>query len=251
MKALIAAEVRKKELADNIKLGPGGIREIEFIAQSLQLVRGGSDKHLRSRELQVVLPRLATQHGLSESSVDELLRAYTFLRRLENFIQAIRDQQSHDLPGDPADRARLCLAMNYPDWQSLIADLELHRSNVSRQFEKVVFRSERPVSQSTVAPGLAERWASDASAVEWRELFEEQGFTQAQELSEAVMKFRRAASTLQTDNVGRQRLDQFMPNLLHALKNRSDPALVLTRVLNIIDRILRRSAYVALTLPTQ
>ncbi len=246
MKALIAAEVQKKELADNIKLGPGGIREIEFIAQSLQLVRGGSDRYLRSRELQLVLPRLANHRGLAKSSVDELLQAYVFLRRLENFIQAIRDQQSHDLPGDPTDRARLCLAMNYPDWQSLVADLELHRSNVSRQFEHVVFRSERPTSQPGVAPTLAECWVSESTVAEWQGLFEEQGFANAEELSEAVVNFQRAASTRQADKVSRERLDQFMPNLLLELKGRPDPSLVLTRVLNIIDRILRRSAYVAL-----
>jgi glutamate-ammonia-ligase adenylyltransferase len=246
MKALIAAEVRKKELADNIKLGPGGIREIEFIAQSLQLVRGGSDRHLRSQELQLVLPKLANYRELSKSSIDELLQAYAFLRRLENFIQAIRDQQSHDLPTDVVDKARLFLAMNYPDWQSLVADLDLHRGNVSRQFENVVFRSERPASESTAAPTIAERWASESTVSEWRELLEEQGFTKAEELSRSIVNFRRAASTLQTDKVGRQRLDQFMPHLLLEIRNRPDPSLVLTRVLNIIDRILRRSAYVAL-----
>ncbi len=246
MKALIAAEVRKKELADNIKLGPGGIREIEFIVQSLQLVRGGSDGHLRSHELQLVLPRLANHRGLSKSSVDKLLQAYTFLRRLENFIQAIRDQQSHDLPAGPVDRARLTLAMNYPDWQSLLADLDLHRGNVSRQFEDVVFHSERPAAESGAAPTIAERWASGSSVTEWRELLEEQDYAKAQELAETVVNFRRAASTLQTDKVGRRRLDKFMPNLLLEIKNRPDPSLVLTRVLNIIDRILRRSAYVAL-----
>ncbi len=246
MKALIAAEVQKKELADNIKLGPGGIREIEFIAQSLQLVRGGSDKHLRCQQLQLVLPLLANHQGFSKTSVDALLQAYVFLRRLENFIQAIRDQQSHDIPTDPVDRSRLSVAMNYPDWQSLIADLELHRSNVSKQFENVVFRSERPVSETAAAPTPAERWASGSTAAEWQELLEEQGFTKAEELSEAIVNFQRAATILQTDKIGRQRLDRFMPNLLLELQNRADPPLVLTRVLNIVDQILRRSAYVAL-----
>ena len=246
MKALIAAEVRKRELANNIKLGPGGIREIEFIVQSLQLVRGGRDRQLRSCELQPVLPRLADHRGLTKASVDELQQAYSFLRRLENFIQAIRDQQSHELPDDPTDRARLCRAMNYPDWQSLSADLESHRSNVSRQFEDVVFRSERPASLSGAAMTLAQCWMSESSVAEWRQLLEEQGFANAADLSAAVVNFRRAASTRQADKVGRQRLDQLMPNLLLELKGRPDPALVLTRVLNIIDRILRRSAYVAL-----
>ncbi len=246
MKALIAAEGQKTELADNIKLGPGGIREVEFIVQSLQLVRGGSDKHLRCPELQVVLPRLANHRGLSKSSVDTLLKAYIFLRRLENFIQAIRDQQLHDLPTGPVDRARLSLAMKYPDWQSLVADLECHRKAVSRQFQKVVFPSERPVSQTAVTPGLAARWASEATAVEWRKLLQEQGFSDAEGLAEALVNFQRAATTVQIDKLGRQRLDQFMPNLLLELKNRAHPTLVFTRVLNIIDRILRRSAYVAL-----
>ncbi len=246
MKALITAEVQRKELADNIKLGPGGIREIEFIAQSLQLVRGGNDKQLRSRELQPVLALLANHRGLSRSSVDELLQAYTFLRRLENFIQAIRDQQSHDLPSDPVDRARLSHAMNLPDWQSLITDLELHRSNVSTHFENVVFHSERPASRATAAPRLAERWVSESTAAQWQELLEEQGFTKAEMISETLVNFQRATSTLQTDKAGRRRLDQLMPSLLLELKSRGDPSLVLTRALNIIDRILRRSAYVAL-----
>jgi len=246
MKALIAAEVRKKELADNIKLGPGGIREIEFIVQSMQLVRGGSDRQLRSRELQPVLSRLVGQLGLTRSSVDELLQAYSFLRRLENFIQAIRDQQSHELPVDPIDRARLCRAMNYPDWQSLSADLESNRSKVNRQFEDVVFRSERPEPQSGTAPTIAECWKSESTITEWQELLVEQGFANADDLSTAVVNFQRAASTRRVDKVGRQRLDQLIPNLLLELKGRPDPPLVLTRVLNIIGRILRRSAYVAL-----
>jgi glutamate-ammonia-ligase adenylyltransferase len=246
MKALIAAEVRRKELVDNIKLGPGGIREIEFIVQSLQLVRGGSDKNLRSPELQVTLARLADQRELSKSSVDELLQAYDFLRRLENFIQAIRDQQSHDLPADPVDRARLCFAMNYPDWHGLIADLDTHRRNVGSQFEKLLFRSERSATEPAAAPALAQRWASESTVSEWAELLKEQGFTQATKLAEKLVNFRRAASTLPTDKVGRRRLDQFMPNLLLALKGRPNPSLVLTRMLNIVDRVLRRSAYVSL-----
>lgn len=169
MKALVAAEVRNRELASNIKLGPGGIREVEFIVQSLQLVRGGRDEQLRCRELQLTLPRLAENRGLSLTAVDELLSAYTFLRRLENSIQALRDRQSHDLPTDPTDRARLCLAMNYADWDCLLADLDGHRGNVNRHFDSVLFGSDRPESRSTVAMTIAERWASLATAAQWRD----------------------------------------------------------------------------------
>ena len=92
MHAMIAREVKKRELQDNVKLGPGGIREAEFIVQSLQLVRGGSEPALQSRELQKVLPLLVGSRGLSAESADELRAAYRYLRRLENFIQGIRDQ---------------------------------------------------------------------------------------------------------------------------------------------------------------
>ncbi|MGR9093331.1 MAG: [protein-PII] uridylyltransferase family protein, partial [Gammaproteobacteria bacterium] len=106
MHAMIAAEVKRRELQDNIKLGPGGIREAEFVVQSLQLVRGGSDPSLQAGELQVVLPRLVGARGLSAEGAAGLQQAYRFLRRLENFIQAMHDRQTHDLPKDDMDRSR-------------------------------------------------------------------------------------------------------------------------------------------------
>ncbi|MFQ5547938.1 MAG: bifunctional [glutamate--ammonia ligase]-adenylyl-L-tyrosine phosphorylase/[glutamate--ammonia-ligase] adenylyltransferase, partial [Woeseia sp.] len=246
MKALVAAEVRNRELASNIKLGPGGIREVEFIVQSLQLVRGGSDRTLRCRELQVALPRLAHNRGLTPTAVDELQGAYTFLRRLENSIQALRDRQSHDLPTDPTDRARLCLAMNYADWDCLLADLDGHRGNVNRHFDSVLFGSDRPESRSTVAITIAERWAAPATAAQWRDVLQQQGFGQAGELSEILTQFQCAPLTKQIDEPARQRLDQFMPKLLLRLREQPEPLQTLRRVLDIVERILRRSAYVAL-----
>ena len=140
MHAMISAEVKRRDLQDNVKLGPGGIREAEFIVQSLQLVRGGSEPALQSRELQTVLPRLINKRGLSEEEAARLRDGYRFLRRLENFIQAIRDRQTHELPADEIDRARLCLAMDYPDWAALAAVIEVHRGVISSQFEQVAFR---------------------------------------------------------------------------------------------------------------
>jgi glutamate-ammonia-ligase adenylyltransferase len=119
MHGLIVSEGRKRELKDNIKLGPGGIREIEFIVQSLQLVRGSHRPELQSPSLLKVLPLLVEGRGLSESVAQELQDSYLFLRRLENFIQAMRDQQSHDLPRDERDRVRLAYAMGYAEWDSL------------------------------------------------------------------------------------------------------------------------------------
>ncbi len=111
MKTLIEREVERRELQDNIKLGPGGIREIEFIVQSLQLIRGGSDRRLRSNSLLRMLPRLAGERLLAPAVTVELAAAYDFLRRLENRLQMYQDQQTHCLPTD-ADRARAHRAGN-------------------------------------------------------------------------------------------------------------------------------------------
>jgi glutamate-ammonia-ligase adenylyltransferase len=246
MKSLIAAEVQKRELAANIKLGPGGIREIEFIAQSLQLVRGGRDKQLRCSELQVVLPRLVDGRGLSANAVESLLIAYDFLRRLENAIQAIRDQQTHDLPADPQDRARLLLVMNIDDWDDLVAELSAHQRRVGDLFAEVAFRAENAPEQSQLAESLSTLWSSVATADDWQDLLQQNGYKDSQALAASIVKFAGAPVQRRIGATSRKRLRRFMPVFLVLLKERQNPAVVCARVLNVATQILRRSAYVAL-----
>ena len=111
MKGMISREVERRELQDNVKLGPGGIREIEFIVQSFQLMRGGSDRRLQSRELRTVLPLLVGQRFLRREAVAELDAAYRYLRVVENRLQQWNDEQTHQLPEDERGRERLALAM--------------------------------------------------------------------------------------------------------------------------------------------
>ncbi len=111
MKALIAREVSRRELDQHLKLGRGGIREIEFIVQSMQLVRGGSDRRLQNASLLHVLPMLAGSKLMAPADVAELTDAYFVLRKAENALQMIRDEQTHSLPGEAIDRARLSLNM--------------------------------------------------------------------------------------------------------------------------------------------
>ncbi len=139
MKALITREVARRELDQHLKLGPGGIRELEFIVQSMQLVRGGSDRRLQNASLLDVLPLLQGSKLLSKSAVAELHDAYLVLRKAENAVQMIRDQQVHSIPGDPADRARLALNMEMPDWPAAMARIDAARRNVARLFETLVF----------------------------------------------------------------------------------------------------------------
>jgi len=243
MQNLIAAEVRRRELADNIKLGPGGIREAEFIVQALQLVRGGSEPALQCRELQTVLPRLVSERGISATDADEILGAYRYMRRLENFIQAIRDEQTHDLPGSDRDidRERLCLAMNCNSWDELVRDLDGHRDAVSAQFEAIAFRGQS--SESSTAPAFSRLWESRASAQEWAS---ELDGNDAGELAEKIVAFASSSVTQQIDTVSDARLQRYLPKLLELATASKHPVAALSRTLAVTERILRRSAYLAL-----
>ena len=244
MHAMIAAEVEKRELEDNVKLGPGGIREAEFIVQSLQLVRGGSEPALQSQQLQKVLPRLINMRGLSSAGAQRLLQAYRFMRRLENFIQAIGDQQTHDLPTDNIDRCRLCVALLYPDWDALAADIAQHRQAIAEQFERVAFRG-----QHDDAPFVtrAERaWESGADADTWAQLLYDEGVAGAAEMGKILTSFASEAGTTQIDAVARERLQRFVPRLLLEAGRTEHPHIALTRTLGIVERVLRRSAYLSL-----
>ncbi len=246
MHALIAAEVQRRDLADNIKLGPGGIREIEFIVQSLQLVRGGNQSELQGQQLQKILPKLAGRHGISANGIAVLQAAYEFLRRLENFIQAIRDQQTHRLPVDPVDRARLAEAMQYADWNALQESLDRHRQNVAQQFEKIAFRDQSDEIDVGSKIRYRELWENSTAEAEWVEALEAEKLSDTRELAKTIIAFKTATATIHVDASARQRLRQFMTNLLALLKGTTSPQLVVHRMLLIAEQVLRRSAYLAL-----
>ena len=244
MHGMIAAEVQRRDLQDNIKLGPGGIREAEFIVQSLQLVRGGGDPSLQARELQIALPRLVGTRGLSADGAKNLLAAYRFLRRLENFIQAMHDQQTHDLPSNETDQWRLCVAMGFDDWAALSSEIERHRETIAAQFEEVAFRED---DGDTPFLERAERaWSSEADLVDWTELLAEEGLDAPQSVAAALCGFASARATQQVDSVARQRLRRFIPRLVVEVIRADKPSLALARTLGVIERVLRRSAYLSL-----
>ncbi len=244
MHAMIAAEVKRRDLHDNVKLGPGGIREAEFIVQSLQLVRGGSDSQLQSSELQSVLPRLVNSRGLTAASARRLQTAYRYLRRVENFIQAIRDQQTHDLPKDAADRARLYLAMGYADWNALQHDIDKHRDDIADEFEQVAFRGQ--AEDTALHQQLARAWDNNASAEEWCHLLRQTGTAAVNDVAASLVAFAGATATRQIDSVAAERLRRFVPNLITEIMQTDDPLAALTRTISVVEKVLRRSAYLAL-----
>jgi glutamate-ammonia-ligase adenylyltransferase len=244
MQEMIATEVRRRDLADNVKLGPGGIREAEFIVQALQLVRGGSEPALQSRELQTVLPLLVSDRGITESDAEEIRVAYRYLRRLENFIQAIRDQQTHDLPSNDVDRARLTLAMGYDSWDELLADLDQSRNAISAQFAAIAFRGqsdEDPMRQT-----IGRLWESGANMQEWADALRVLSKVHAETLAEKIVDFAATSTTQQIDAASGARLRTFLPKLIEQVVASDEPVSALSRSLAVVERILRRSAYIAL-----
>ena len=243
MRALVTAEVQKREMQDNIKLGPGGIREVEFVVQALQLLRGGSIPALQTTELRVALQAAAAGHDMSAKDAAQLTDGYDFLRRIENRLQACRDQQTHDLPTDNVERERLAFAMGFAGWPELAAELERIRGVVSDQFSTVAFRdSEEPVNPSE----FAELWSARAEHPRWQRAFENRGYSEPEALARAIAAFAALPSSKRTDAVAAKRLRKFIPNLLRLLQEKPRPARILRRVLNIADQVLRRSAYIAL-----
>ena len=245
MKELIAREVARRDLRDNIKLGPGGIREIEFIVQALQLLRGGTDRRLQSQSLLAVLPLLTGQKLLPASAVVELRDAYLYLRRLENRLQMLNDEQTHSLPEEPEDRERLLLAMRAPSWDTLRSELEGHRAAVTRQFQALLSTSG---SSETAAPVLdLEGFLESAHSPQTLQAsLERLGLTDSVALATQLTEWRNGSAVQRLGEAGRRRLQGLMPRLLVTLREVTDSATTLRRVLRVLEAVGTRSAYLAL-----
>jgi glutamate-ammonia-ligase adenylyltransferase len=255
MKALIEREVERRELADHVKLGPGGIREIEFIVQAFQLIRGGRDKRLQTQSLLGALSILEGARLLPPIVVEELRAAYVFLRRLENRLQMLADTQEHRLPGDPLARERIARAMRMTDWSALMSELDRHRAHVSRHFRLVVFGGRDGGQAAAVKIDLGRFWESSEETAALQEALSRAGFVAASEAARLLLELRASALVRRLDEAGRKRLQSLLPALLADIAvvsedpGRPDTGVqlaVLRRVLRIIEAIGQRSTYFAL-----
>jgi glutamate-ammonia-ligase adenylyltransferase len=245
MKEMIAREVERRELRNNVKLGPGGIREIEFIVQAYQLIRGGSDPRLQTRSLLTALPLLAGKKLLSEQEVAELGDSYRFLRRLENRLQERNDEQTHELPVDDAGRARLALGMGAHSWAELEPAIARHRERVSGHFRRLLFAPEEPDAAGATARALEdilERGTGDRALESLRAA----GLLEASAVLERLDMLRDSAYYRRLDETGRRRLQTLLPRLLQAVAARGAEAVTLGRLLHVLERIGGRTVYLAL-----
>jgi glutamate-ammonia-ligase adenylyltransferase len=246
MKALISRETSRRELRDDIKSGSGGIREIEFITQTFQLLRGGREPELRSRNLLATLPLLERRGHMPAPVAAELADAYRHLRTAENRLQAMHDRQTHKLPETAVERARLAFAMGFADWNGLAATLGRHRARVAAHFECTVFGPPDTAHDAGLDAGLIGVWDGSASAAIAETALATVGIRQSPGVREALAQFRAGGTWRRMDETARERLDVLIPNLLRAVGRLDDQVPALGRLLQIVESVGRRSAYLAL-----
>jgi glutamate-ammonia-ligase adenylyltransferase len=244
MKALIAREVGRRELEHHLKLGKGGIREVEFIVQSMQLVRGGSDRRLQNTALLQVLPLLAGSKLVSREDIAELTEAYLELRKAENALQMMRDQQTHTLPEDSLDRARLAMIMGFKDWEETSAALNATLDKVAAQFDALLFGT--PDAQRR-NDDIGVAWLdSDDAKIEVE--LANGGFppTEIPAVAAILESYRQAANYRRLDEAGHRRLYFILARLLKAAAAHASPTTVVQRVLRVLEAIGSRASYLAL-----
>ena len=249
MKAMIEAEVCRKGIADNIKLGRGGIREIEFIGQTFQLLRGGHDSALQIRGIMPVLAQLAAMKLLASDEVAQLQQAYHFLRRLENRIQMYQDRQAHDLPVDEVARQRLALAMNEVSWPALAEKITAQREQVHAVFQTIISREEgaAPLADDC-ALALKAFWATSANAEQLLNWLAQHNFSAAEAALQTLAAFHSDARIRHLSEAAAQRLLKLLAKLMQAMAHYPEPATLLGRVLEILSAVAGRQVYLNLLL---
>jgi len=236
----IRREVARREMAHNVKLGPGGIREIEFTAQVFQLIRGGQIAALQQQPTLVVLDALVKTGLMTADAQQELAAAYDFLRRLEHRIQYLDDAQTQLLPDDAESQAMLAEAMNFPDYAALLAALDRHRNKVTRHFEQVFAA---PQTDQNSHP-LTVVCCGTADADTTRALLENAGYDDPPRVLATLDALRQSTARLAEST--QLRLNALLPPALEIIGGQRDPAATLDRFAALVQAIARRSTYLAL-----
>ncbi|MFB9068117.1 bifunctional [glutamate--ammonia ligase]-adenylyl-L-tyrosine phosphorylase/[glutamate--ammonia-ligase] adenylyltransferase [Pseudofulvimonas gallinarii] len=243
MKAQIDLEVQRQDLADDIKLGRGGIREVEFLVQVVQLVRGGREAGLRQRGLLDGLAACMQAGYVGEAAGVALRDAYLFLRRLENRLQMLRDAQTQALPLDATDQWRIATTLGYEDWSGLRAELDRHRDRVAEEFSHVL----APRTRARAADSMLTLWRALAQGSADAVQVEAAGIEVGQALMERLRALAGSPGVQALSARARTRLDRLMAALLDRLRGRQaqDDEAALA-IIDLLQILLRRSNYLAL-----
>ena len=247
LKIQIQRDVNSKGMKDNIKLGRGGIREIEFIAQVFQLIRGGQESSLQIKPTLAVLALLKDKGLLPEKTVSELSEAYVFLRNLEHRLMYVEDAQTQELPKTTEAKARIAKTMLFADWDTFLTQLNSYRQNVQQHFDATF--TDANTSQHASRDCLeAEKslWNGTLSAADAEQALQKLGYMEPQETLRRLNTLHQTNRYLQLPELSRQRFDALMPHVISLAATMQNPEVTLMRVIDLLESICRRASYLAL-----
>lgn len=240
LKGLMDKQVQEEAALDDIKLGRGGLREIEFIVQTFQLLKGGKEKRLQTPSLYEAINIIGHEGWLQASQVTQLCEDYDLLRSMEDSLQMIADRQTQSYPGDNLDRARLAWVMGYTNWTDFIAMLEPVRSRVSAQFEALfLIKGQGTATTEVHNDYFFKLWNlqipfSGDEIVDWIQV------------TATIAEFRNSHAFDHLSKEARVRLDRLMPMVLAVIVEAPSPNVYLQRFLKVISAVVRRSTYLSL-----
>jgi glutamate-ammonia-ligase adenylyltransferase len=239
LKGKIDSQAKSKGMRVNIKVGPGGIREIEFFVQAFQILKGGRNHQLQTTEIFDCFDALLRHDVVDGDTVSKLRAAYCFLRQLENRIQMFDDQQTHDLPANVEQQRRIAFTMGFADWTALFEQLQRHRDQVSHFFNELFKREQETTPELVIDDSFAETIEDDR---EW-EFIANSGIADAAEINQLLNRFLRSKAWSYMSARAKQRFNNLLPRLLETIATEENPGMLFERFMRLFSSIAGRSVY--------
>jgi glutamate-ammonia-ligase adenylyltransferase len=239
LKDQIDHQARSKNMYDNIKVGDGGIREIEFFVQAFQILKGGRNNRLQSQQIFICFDILQTQNIIPTKTIKELREAYVFLRQLENKIQMMADEQSHSCPQNNLIQGRIAFALRLKDWESVQKLLDEHRTKVSHHFTEL-FKRETGTDSNI---SLSDAFSVDKTDNQKIELLESYGLNQIAEINQKLTGFFTSKAWGFMSAKAKQRFSTLLPDLLKSVSQTKNQLILFNRLINLFSSIAGRSVY--------
>ncbi len=244
MKIMIEAEVRRRGLHNNIKLGEGGIREVEFVIQVFQLMRGGREPELQKRNLREAAAAMMEDEVISPASGKHLIDGYIFLRKLENILQEIDDRQTQLLPDDSLNQERVFCAMGYSSHDDFYGDLRKHLKEIHAEFREVV--SDHEEKQDEISQIWSDIWCSNLDRDDVAPLLVGYAGDDSPEFARMIVDFRTEMLRRAAGPLGRETLNRLMPRILSMVANYDNAMHLFERISLLIRSIITRTTYLQL-----
>jgi glutamate-ammonia-ligase adenylyltransferase len=247
LKGKIDAQAKSKKMRVNIKIGQGGIREIEFFVQAFQILKGGRNHQLQRTGIFDCFDALEKDRIVDAKTIDKLRQAYCFLRLLENRMQMFDDQQTHDLPDSTNQQMRIAATMNFADWEALLKQLQLHRDQVSLCFNDLFKQQVASKPELVIDDSFAE--SIDANR-QW-EFIEKAGLSDPQEINQSLNRFLQSKAWSYMSARARQRFTTLLPRLVETIHHSDRPDRLFDRFMRLFSAIAGRSVYFELLFQNQ